>query len=155
MCKSCPRVLEKRDRILKQLQEIHEKIKAFLPKKRMSNDDFSSPAKYIGLNENEAPSQDFIPCVTSKPVKHAIKAVPSSSLKHLSNNEDSRTIYNAGVQVLPFLFSWFYFIVQIHVQIVMDLVNIVLSAGQLTQSQRLKHNILLDRGLMAFPDKTT
>ena len=28
-----------------ELQEIDEKIKAFLPKKRMSNDDFSSPAK--------------------------------------------------------------------------------------------------------------
>lgn len=91
MCKSCLRVLEKRDRILKQLQEVGEKITAFLPKKRRRDDDFSSPSKYIALNENEAPSQDFIPRVTTTPVKQ----VPSSSIKHLFKSEDSRAIYNA------------------------------------------------------------
>ena len=95
MCKSCLRVLEKRDRILTQLQEVNEKITAFLPKKRRRDDDLSSPSKYIALNENEAPSQDFIPRVTSTPVKH----VPSSSIKHLFKSEGSRAIYNTDVQV--------------------------------------------------------
>ena len=137
------------------MQELDEKIKAFLPNKRMSNDGFSSPAKYIGLNENEAPLQDFIPCVASTPVKHSVKAVPSSSPKHLSNNEDSRTICNAVVQV----FTLFIILILLNCTHTgtdtcgNDIVNIVLSAGQLSQSQRLKHNLLSDHGLMASQTK--
>ena len=125
----------------------------------MSNDGFSSPAKYIGLNENEARLQDFIPCVAITPVKHSVKAVPSSSLKHLSNKEESRTICNAGVHV----FTLFIILILLNCTDTdtgtgtdtcgNDIVNIVLSAGQLSQSQRLKHNLLSDHGLMASQTK--
>ena len=83
--------------------------------------------------------------------------MPSSSLKHLSNNEDSRTICNAGVQV----FTLFIILILLNCTDTgtdtcgNGIVNIVLSAGQLSQSERLKHNLLSDHGPMAFPDKTT
>jgi hypothetical protein len=53
LCRTCLKLLEKRDRILSNLANVENKIQGHFSTKRSSETDLASPSKFIALSDDE------------------------------------------------------------------------------------------------------
>ncbi len=98
ICKPCLKLLERRKRAVTNLNEVNDIIRGYLPKKRLSETDFTSPSKLIALSDDDKCEPETFhidrPITQSTP----IKSIPSSSTKATKRGQSESNEH--GVKVL-------------------------------------------------------